>query len=701
MSEDINILTSKRALSLLNYSGIKKVPSILQSEVSECGLACLAMVSSYYGYHVNLTHLRKSINFDNHGITLKDLMILANKSHFSTRALQCNLGEVAKLKLPCILHWELDHYVVLTKISKRSVLINDPAFGKRKLTIEQFSKGYTGIALELLPTTSFKKKNIKEVMSISFFWEKIIGLKRSLFSLFLLSILMQLVAIFSPYYIQLVLDKVIPNYDKSLLALVAIGFSLLILVKIIIEVLRSWLILLFSTSINIQMGSNLFYHLIRLPIDFFEKRHVGDIVSKFSSLSSIRELLTTGLVEALIDGVMSLSLIIMMYLYSPNLTYIVMLVVLLSTIVKLVFYFPNRRITEETIVADAKEDSFFLESIRAIQTIKLFSHETARQNNWLNRYADVINTDIRLNKLSIYEEAINDLLFGIETIIVVYCGAVAVINEQLTIGMLLAFLAYKNQFISSITGLVSNLISFKLLGLHLERLSDITLQSKEDFLPKPITCTADKGSLKVENLSFRYSDNSDWIIQNLSFEVYSGECVVVSGYSGAGKTTLMKLLLGLLKPCSGNIYLNGRNVDEFSADEYRKFFGSVMQNDTLLSGTLGENISMFDTNYDEVKLTKSCKSASIWHEISALPMQLNTLVGDMGNVFSGGQLQRIFLARALYKEPEILCLDESTSHLDSCNEERINNYVRKLNITRIIISHREDVIQSADKVIRI
>jgi ATP-binding cassette subfamily B protein RaxB len=698
----INKPTIVDAIDLISYSGKRSVPLIMQSEVSECGLACLAMISSFYGYKINLSPLRKKVTLDSNGINLKQLMNVANQLHFSSRALQCSLNEIEQLSLPCILHWNMDHFVVLTRITKNTIFINDPAFGKRKIHRKEFSDSFTGIALELTPTTSFKKQDVRVVMKITQLWEKITGLKRALISLLALSLILQSAALLLPYYMQWVVDNVLLSNDTSLLIVLAFGFSLLTIIQSGVSAFRSWLVLRFSSSLNLHMGANLFHHLINLPMSYFEKRHIGDVVSRFGSLSAIREMLATGLVEAVIDGIMASIVLIMLYVYSPLLATLALGFVLLSFLVQLAFYYPNRRITEESIVAEAKEDTSFLESIRAIQTIKLFSHETSRQNLWLNRYAEVINTNIRLGKLDIAETTFNSLIFGLESILVIYFGALIVIDGELTVGMLLAFIAYKGQFTTSITNFIDNILSFKLLGLHLERLSDITLQKTElnnTNYVAPLSTV--KGNIRLESICFRYADSSEWVLHNINLEVKSGDSIAIVGASGCGKTTLLKIILGLLKPTSGRIYLDGIDISQLSLNEYRQHFGAVMQNDLLFSGTLSENITLFDPNYDEDKLNECCRLACILDDIEKLPMKYHSLVGDMGNNFSGGQLQRLFLARALYKEPAILCLDESTSHLDQQNESWINDNIKSLPMTRIIIAHRKSTIESINSIFEI
>lgn len=692
--------TQLKVSTLLSYSGKRRVPLIFQSEVAECGLASLAMISSFHGYQINLSSLRKHLSLTTQGMNLKQLMVIAGDLNFSCRALQCPLNEISQLKLPCILHWNFNHFVVLTGVTKKTIYLNDPALGQRKLTLDQFSDAYTGIALELTPTTFFKKQDVRVMMKMNQLWEKITGLNRAMAGLFSLSVVMHGTALLSPYYMQWVIDNVLLSNDKSLLVVLALGFALLVLIKISVSAFRRWLILRLSSTLNIQMGANLFHHLLRLPMDYFEKRHIGDTVSRFGSLTSIREMLTTGLVEAIVDGLMAVIALIMMYLYSTLLATMVVGVALIILIIQLLFYYPNRQITEESITASAKEGSTFLESIRAIQTIKLFNHETDRQNKWLNCYADVINADIRLGKLTMTEDFLRGLLFGLESILVIYFGALIVMEDHLTVGMLLAFIAYKGQFIASITKFTDNLLSFKLLNLHLERLSDIALQERDrQTTSSPLVPNTLKGQLRLENICFRYSDNTDWVLKDVSFEVKAGESIAITGASGCGKTTLLKIILGLLRPSTGHIYLDGINMNELSLSDYRNHFGTVMQNDTLLSGTLAENITLFDTNFDEHRFNQCCQDACIWEEIQAFPMRFHSLVGDMGSSLSGGQLQRIFLARALYKAPKILCLDESTNQLDQQNEHRIQNNINKLQMTKIVITHKEIILGSVDKIV--
>lgn len=536
-------------------------------------------------------------------------------------------------------------------------------------------------------------------MRLSQLWTKVVGFKKALASLFILSILLQAFALVSPYYMQWVVDEVLVSQDKPLLIVLAIGFGLLAVINVVTTGIRSWLILRVSSLMNMQMGVNLLHHLLRLPMSYFEKRHIGDLVSRFGSLTQIRERLTTGLVETVVDGIMAISVIIMMLIYSIKLTLVVLAAIAIYAIMRFALYYPLHRATEESIQAQAKEQSNFLENIRGIQTIKLFTCEPQRQGIWQNRYSEVINADIRLGKLSISFDAMNKLLFGIENILVIYLAANIVMAGGLTIGMVLAFIAYKQQLTDRLASFIEQLIQFRMLRLHLDRVSDIALQEQEQHRHSQAQIDQINGKLTLENICYRYDDDSPNVIDKLSLEINAGESIAIVGRSGCGKTTLVKLMLGLLTPTSGRILLDGQDITHIGLTQYRQQLAAVMQDDTLLSGSVADNITFFDPEPNLVKMQQCAHLAAIDTDINHMPMGYNALVGDMGSQFSGGQIQRLLLARALYQEPSLLFMDEATSHLDIDNEAKISEQIKQLEMTRVIIAHRPETIKQADKVV--
>ncbi len=693
--------TVENVSSLLEFSSKKRVPLILQAEVAECGLATMAMVASYHGHQLDMPAMRKRFSANLKGMNLQQLIELGDSLGLASRALKCPVEEVHKLAIPCILHWDMNHFVVLTRVKGNRFSVNDPAVGKRILSLEDFGKHFTGVALELTPTSNFEQKQERQRMKLSQLWSKITGLKGALIKLFALSIVLQLFVLATPYYMQWVVDEVLISHDKPLLIVLAMGFALLVVISIIATVVRSWLILRLSSLLNMQMGVNLLRHLLRLPMNFFESRHVGDIVSRFGSLAHIRERITTGLVETMVDGVMSLAILGMMLLYSVKLTIVVLIAVALYTLIRLALYRPLHQATEESIQNKAKEQTNFLENIRGIQTIKLFGNESQRQGIWQNHYAEVINADIRVGKLRISFDAANKLLFGMENVLVIYFAAMIVMDGALSIGMALAFIAYKGMFTERFANLIEQIIQFKMMRLHLDRISDIALHFQEKHREGSALLPQTKGELSLENVSFSYGEGERNIIDNLSLSIEAGDSVAITGDSGGGKTTLVKLMLGLLQPTSGRILLDGQDITHIGLKQYRQKLAAVMQDDTLLAGSIADNISFFDPELNYLRVEQCAQLAAIHQDIAQMTMGYNALVGDMGANLSGGQVQRLLLARALYKKPTILFLDEATSHLDIDNEAKISQQIQHLSITRIIIAHRLETINKANKVLRL
>lgn len=686
-------------IHLLHYGWGKKLPVIIQTEVAECGLASMAMVANYYGHKLDLNGLRRKYSISSKGATLQGLIKLADNLQLSSRPLRLELEELSQLKTPCILHWNLNHFVVLKSVRGNKVTIHDPGVGVREMKLDVVSKHFTGVALELTPTPDFKPEKIAKRAKLSHFWSRITGLKRTLIQILILSILLQVFAIATPFYMQLVVDDVIISRDLDLLIILALGFGLMKLVNLGVTALRSVVILYMGTQLNIQMAANLLRHLLKLPMDYFEKRHIGDIISRFGSLEDVKQLLTTGLIETIVDGIMAIGLLVMMFIYSTTLALIVLGAVVLYIIVRLALYRPYRQLTEEVIVADAKQSSNFMETVRGMQSIKLFGNESQRQTVWHNYYADAMNTSIKVGKLDIGYNFINGFLFGLENIIVIYLAASSVMDSLMTIGMLYAFMSYKGQFTDKASALVNKFIQFKMLSLHMERLGDIILSDQEKDIDSHRQLPLVTGELRLDNVSFRYSDNEPYLFKGLNFEIEQGSSVAIVGASGCGKTTIMKIMLGLLKPETGTVMIDGYDIRKVGLRSYRNLIGTVMQNDQLLSGSIADNICFFDPEFDQSWIEQCAQQAAIHNDIMAMPMGYHTLIGDMGSSLSGGQKQRLLLARALYKRPKILFLDEATSHLDVGLESVVNQTVKKLNITRIIIAHRPDTIAMADKVV--
>lgn len=692
--------------SLINSTGFGlggKLPIILQAEASECGLACLAMIAGFHGFDTDLNQLRRRFSTSMHGVNLKQLRDMAMRMHLNGRALQLEIEHLQDLQLPCILHWDMNHFVVLKSVAKNRITIHDPGQGLRHFTTAEFGEHFTGIAMELTPTQEFTQKSDRQSIKLTSLWSRSSGIGRSLAVILGLSILLQVFGLAAPFYMQIVVDDVVLRGDVDLLLILAFGFGLLMIMETLTQGLRGLLILHLASHLSLQMANNLFRHLIRLPLQFFEKRHMGDVLSRFGSLEQVRDLISSGLVAAVVDGFMAIITLVIMLFYSVKLTIVVVAFTALYFLLRLALYRPFRTRTEESLVADAKQQSHFMESIRAIQSIKVFQQENERHSRWQNHYADTINTGIRIGHWNIGYTSLNQLLFGVENVIIIYLAANAVIGSVISLGMLYAFMSYKQRFISSMDSFITQAIEFKMLGLHLERLSDIVLAKAEEDVESGFVADENEaqltGSLRVENASYRYSEAAEPVFSQLNIDIKAGESIALVGPSGCGKTTLVKCLMGLLPLDEGLITIDGKLIEQ--VPHYRGRIAAVMQDDQLISGSLADNISCFDPIVDESRIANSAALANIHEDIMAMPMNYNTLVGDMGSSLSGGQKQRILLARALYRKPDVLFLDEATSHLDVAGESIVNDHITQLNITRIMVAHRPETIATADRVIDI
>ena len=684
----------------------RRAPLMLQTEAAECGLACLAMVAAHHGMQTDLPTLRLRFPLSLKGATLADLTRIAAQMQLTPRALRAELSHLSQLQLPCVLHWELNHFVVLTEVSTKGVVIHDPARGVRRLSTAEVSKAFTGVVLELTPGADFKPRVEKQTVTLRQLLGRVSGLKRSLLQIFALALALEAFMLLSPFFMQWVIDGVLVSADRDLLVTLGLGFGLLVLIQVGVGAIRSWAVLYLSATLNLQWLSNVFAHLMRLPMPWFEKRHTGDVMSRFGAVQQIQQTLTTHFIEAVLDGLLVVLTLAMMSFYSVTLTAIAVGCVLVYALLRWAFFRPLREATEEAIVFDAKKSSHFLESLRGVQSIKLFNRQEDRQAQFMNRVVDAMNAHIATRKLDLVFSVAHKLVFGLERIAVVWVGALLVLDRSFSVGMLFAFFAYKEQFALRVSGLIDKVVELKMLKLQSERLADIVLTAPEAEVLVPARSMASASnsahtapSLELRGVGFRYSDSDPILLRDLNLVIAPGESVAIVGPSGCGKTTLLKLMLGIHPPQRGEILLGGVPLAQVGLRAWRERFATVMQDDQLFAGSISDNISFFDPQADAAWVQQCARIASVNDDIDAMPMGYHTLIGDMGTSISGGQKQRLLLARALYKRPQFLFLDEATSALDVDRERLVNAAVRQLNITRIIVAHRPETIASAGRVI--
>lgn len=692
----------RQIINLLDLRWQRRVPVIHQTETAECGLACLAMICGHFGKNIDLIYLRRKFNLSARGATLAGINGIAEQLGMATRALSLELDELGALKMPCILHWDFSHFVVLVSVKRNRYVLHDPARGIRYISREEMSRYFTGVALEVWPGSEFQSETLQPRISLRSLINSIYGIKRTLAKIFCLSVVIEAINLLMPVGTQLVMDHAIPAGDRGLLTLISAALMFFILLKAATSTLRAWSSLVMSTLINVQWQSGLFDHLLRLPLAFFERRKLGDIQSRFDSLDTLRATFTTSVIGFIMDSIMVVGVFVMMLLYGGYLTWIVLCFTTIYIFIRLVTYGNYRQISEECLVREARAASYFMETLYGIATVKIQGMVGIRGAHWLNMKIDAINSGIKLTRMDLLFGGINTFVTACDQIVILWLGAGLVIDNQMTIGMFVAFSSFRGQFSERVASLTSFLLQLRIMSLHNERIADIALHEKEEKKPE-IEIVAHMGpiSLETNGLSYRYDSQSAPIFSALSLSVAPGESVAITGASGAGKTTLMKVLCGLFEPDSGRVLINGIDIRQIGINNYQRMIACVMQDDRLFSGSIRENICGFAEEMDEEWMVECARASHIHDVIMNMPMGYETLIGELGEGLSGGQKQRIFIARALYRKPGILFMDEATSALDSESEHFVNVAIKNMNITRVIIAHRETTLRTVDRVISI
>jgi len=693
-------------LDLVEFSGRQKTPYIPQGEASECALACLAMVAGFHGYKTDLIALRQRYGMSLKGANLKQVMQVAEDIGFNARPLRGEIKDMPHLSMPAILHWNLNHFVVLTAVTGgvrgKRYHIHDPARGAVVLSEADVSRQWSGVALDLLRSESFKPKIERKQLNITQLWSKMTGFWGTIRQIVLLSLVMQLVVLATPFFLQISIDTVFPAFDRDLLFMLALGFGGLAVVNLLASWLRSLILVTLSNALSYQVIVNLFRHLTRLPLDYFEKRHVGDIISRFGSTQPISQLISQGMIAAFVDGLMAILTLALMFVYSPLLGGVACAALAIYVGLRIAFLQSIKLRNLDVITTMAKENSNFIESVRGISAIKAFGQEGNRQRLWQKSKADAVNAQVKLGRLQAGFDALGQFVIGGERVIFVYIAIGLAFDSILTIGMIFAFQAYKQQFLDAGMRLTEQMINYQIVKVHLTRISDIALSPLEEGEAEKSNEAPDfTKPIVLDRVFYRYGTNEPMVLQGVSLTIEPGEFIAITGPSGGGKTTLMKILMGLFEPTQGAIRLGERPISSYHKIKYRRCIGSVAQGDMLYAGSLAENIAFFDPEIDMERVREVARMAQIDGEIDAMPMGYETLVGDMGSVLSGGQLQRVLLARALYPDPKVLILDEGTANLDGGNEAKILETLKALEVTRIAVAHRPATLKAAERIFRV
>lgn len=701
----------------LNWSGKKTLPVIRQTESAECGLACLAMVAGWHELHVDIAVLRQRFNISTQGMTLHRLMECATALQLSGRALRLEPEELKDLRLPCILHWDLNHFVVLRSVKGEKIEIHDPARGVITLSVRESGKHFTGVALELTPAPEFEAKNERKKIRLRQLTGKTPGLWPALGRIFIFALGLELLAMGGPLLNQMVIDNVLVAADSSLLTVITIALFLLTMTQMLLSLARQWASITLSVNFNMQWTASVFHHLVRLPLHWFDARGKGSINARFDAVGTVQNALTTQILEGALDILLAITSLGMMLLYSVKLTLLAVGAAAFYALLRALWYPSLRQAAENSWDASTRESSHFLETLNGILSLRVNGVMPRRESAWLNLNVASRNTQLRQSRIMMWYDVAHTLTESLVAAAVLWLGAGEVLAGTFTVGMLVAYLSFQGRFSASISGLIDKIFAWRMMGVYTERLADIVLTPVEGAAPpEHITpeyadtvCTTIVPPLSFVNgcplilndITFSHRGSQSAVLRGASLVLVPGEVVAVTGRSGCGKTTLVKLILGIYPPDSGEILAFGVQHSHPDYHQVRQRIGTVLQDDQLFSGSLADNIIFFSEHHDLSWMAQCAALALLDEDIAAMPMGYQTLIGETGGGLSGGQKQRLLLARALYKRPGFLLLDEATSHLDVESEVVIGQTLRRLGLPILLIAHRPETIASADRVLQL
>jgi ATP-binding cassette subfamily B protein RaxB len=683
-----------------SFGSRKRIKPIRQTEAAECGLASLAMIANWQGHDVDLNMLRQRFGVSSRGMALRQLMQTADAMHLVTRPLKLDLNGLQLLHLPAILHWDLNHFVVLERVESARAYVVDPAGTARWYPFDELGRHFSGVALELRPSNDFQPVQTRRRLRFQDLWSGMTGFRRALLQTIILSVVMQVYVLATPFYLRTAVDGALPSLDQTLLLTLALGFAALALFGAIASILRKFVLLSSGAALSFGITSNLARRLFRLPIVWFEKRKVGDVLTKFQSVLPIQRFLIESAPLALIDGSLSILTLIMMMITAPQLALVTLLGLLAYCAIRLFLLREEKQREEEYVKALGREQGALIETLRGIVTLRLAGREAMRHSFWQNRLTEALGARYQHERAKAWHETARTLIPAVELVIVVFLAIRGSMAGALSLGTLFAYLAFRQQFVQAGQSLLDEGVKLRLLDLHLEQLADIAQSEEDRGFAEPLTQAEFTGRIELRNVHFAYGPHDPLVLAGVDLTIAPGDHIAITGPSGGGKTTLAKLILGLMDPVEGEVLIDGTPLPQFGRRAFRQHVTAVLQDDVLYAGSIADNVASFE-EVEMDRLDACLSAAAILDDVMAMPMRHHTMVGDMGSTLSGGQRQRILLARALYREPDVLLLDEGTAHLDLAHEALVSRAISGLGITRIVIAHRPETIAAASRVVRL
>ncbi|MBE3561785.1 MAG: peptidase domain-containing ABC transporter [Ktedonobacteraceae bacterium] len=672
---------------------------ILQMSSTECGAACLTMILNYYGGHVSVAELAQQADRD--GLSALDIVQMARSYGLRARAVSLHENNFRGLALPAIVHWQFNHFLVLERWSPDGVHVIDPALGRRHLTSQEFSDGFTGVVLLLEPGEHLIRKT-SSATRISLRSYAAQYCKRApfvLFQILLASLFLQLLGLGIPLLTKITIDEIIPQGMLHLLTLLGIGMAIILLAQFVIVVLRASLLVYLQVRIDTHMIPGFFSHLLSLPYHFFLKRANGDLLARFASQTIVRDLLSNQLISVILDGSFVLVYLIILFTQAPLFGLVVLLIGFVQALLLLTTNGWMIRLSRSELDAMGKEQGYVNEVLEGIETLKATGTETRALARWSNLFAAHLNASTQQNYATSLLESGRTALQTVAPLVLLWIGSLAVMHGSMQLGTMLALNVLAAEFLTPLSSLVGSGQQLQIVRANLERLSDIlTAQPEQQEQPQqPVPRL--RGHIRLEHVSFQYDEHSLPVLHDISLTIEPGQRVAIVGRTGSGKTTLGRLLLGLYQPNTGTIYYDGIPLASLNYRAVRSQFGIVLQNVSIFSGSIRQNITFDLPDIPFEQVVRAAQLAALHEDVMEMPMGYETFVSENGQALSGGQRQRLALARALVRQPAILLLDEATSSLDVETEACIERNLRQLSCTQIIIAHRLSTIRSADHIL--
>jgi len=693
------VVESWPALKKLGFVGGKRaVPFVQQLEWTDCGAASLCMVMAYHGREVKLAEVREAMGIGRDGVSAKSILDTAERYGMQGRGIKVAVEQIKLLKPGTILHWEFNHFVVFDKLVGDAVRINDPATGPRDVRLDEFGKAFTGVAIELVPTDRFTKTKAEKGRLKRYVHE--LMSEKGLFSrIIIMSLAMRLVALALPLISGMLLDQVVPRSDYNLLYVCLGAIGGMTAFNLISEIVRSYLLLHLRIALDTRMTLGFLDHMVSLPFGFFQRRSAGDLMMRVESNGTVREIVTSKSMSAVIDGLFVLLYAVIIFWFSPKLGFITIGMAGAEALVFLAARPTFHRLLAADLDKQAKEHSYMIQMLGGMETLKCAGAERLGVEKWSNLYTDELNVKMRRARASAWVDSIRGAIAGLGPMLILTIGATAVMRGEMTIGVMLAMNSLATSLFGPLSQLVASALELQLVKGHMDRIDDVLQTQLEQDRDKAQTPPRLRGGICVKNVSFKYGEQAPLVVQDVSLDIEPGMAVALVGPSGSGKSTLLALLSGMHKPLTGEIQYDGRQLHELDLRAVRQQIGIVPQHPFIFGGTIRENVSLTAPGATLDRIASACRVSCLHDDISAMPMGYDTVVSDGGGSLSGGQRQRVAIARAVIRNPSLMLLDEATSALDNSTEKRVIENLERQRCTRITVAHRLSTIRNADLII--